>query len=192
MNPLGMSTRLAAAADIYQLYRLNKFRFRFVPGTLASETIVGAYYSNVIDATATFATAAESDFAVPFGLQMTNYSDWCVVPQHVLRGALPWYKSIQGAQTDWEELAGTIQILSNNAGSTAVITIEIEGIMEFQSPIDPSLTPEVRKTRELARRKAELLRILSYDDSGVRIPGTGTLGQLSLPAQTAGKSGKTL
>ena len=161
ISPATLSARVAAIAETFNLYRIDRFKYRLVPYTLASEVVVAGYVSDTVDGTLSFTSVAESNALVTFGLQMSVPSDWMNVPSQVLRGALPWYKAVAGTPTTWEEQAGTLNFASINTGSTATLCLEFDGTIEFNSPIDPTLTPAMRKVAQDKREKLRILKLLA-------------------------------
>ena len=159
--PGTLSGRTTTIADAFNLYRLARFRFRLIPNTLVSEVFTAGYTADTVDGTLTFTSVAESNCATTFGGQMSVPSNWADVPPSLLKGALPWYKAVPGTPSAWEETAGVINFASTNSASTTTLCLEYDGVMEFSSPIDPTLTPAIRRALQLRRKKEELLKILA-------------------------------
>ncbi len=159
--PANLATRTATISDAFNLYRVARLRYRIHPHTLANEILVAGYVSDTVDGTVTFAAAAESAAMCVFGMQSTCPSDWANVSSSALRGALPWYKAVPGTPTTWEEVAGVINFASSNAASTATVCLELEGVLEFKAPIDPGLTPAMRRALLAKREKERILKLLA-------------------------------
>ncbi len=166
----GYSSRLAGVADNFNLYRINRFRFRMHPVANTGVSRVTAAYSPGVSTTSPSTLALIGEFLYtatmgPAGGQ-TVPSNWVNVPRQLLQGQLPWYRTIQGSQDASEEDAGYIYVAGT---STDAFVIEIEGEYEFKDAIDPGLTLETRVQRReiaLARRREKLLAILSSGKGG--------------------------
>ena len=165
--PASLSARIAQIAEAFNLYRIDRFKYRLLPHTLANEIVVAGYVSDTVDGTVIFTSVAESAAVSALSLQMNVPSDWAHVPSQVLRGALPWYKAVVGSPTTWEEQAGTINFASSNAASTTTVCIEIDGVLEFNSPIDPTLTPAMRRESQNRREKQRILKLLAEPEKPV-------------------------
>ncbi len=178
ITPQNLSSRAASLADSFNLYRLKRFRYRFHPSTLANEIVVGGYVSDTVDGTITFASAAESQTLAIQSLQSSVPSAWADVSTETLRGALPWYKSVVGTPSTWEEQAGVINFASSNGSSTAAVNIELEGVIDFKSPVDPSLTPAMRRMFSDAKERERLLKLLAAGESTGATKKSGVSGSL--------------
>ncbi len=183
-----LSGRCASLCDNFALYRVNKYRFRIHPTVLASETMVIAFVPDIVDTTPTFTNVTESNFLAVLGLQCTIPSEWCTVPQNVLRGAIPWYKSVQGTTTDWEECFGTMLYASTNASSTATIWWELEGEIEFSGAEDPGITPADRAASAMHRERERILRILASEQTKILVQPQAARGASAASVPTTGRS----
>ncbi len=179
--------RVAAQADLYELYRFTQLRFRistfagFSSG-VADELIIAAYFSGSIDSNPALADLNENIVSCLFPPNQTVKSEWVDVPKVMLKGPLPWYKAVAGTMETWDELQGVICIASANAGSSGSAIIELEGVVEFTSPADPGATPMERARRRDLKERERLLKLLAS------APGDNQ----NLPGKTAGKTGKSL
>jgi len=129
---------------------------------------------------------------VCIGAGQTNPTDWAVVDPRTLAGALPWYKSIPGAATDWEEQPCRMDVAGS---STEVFDVELDGEIEFKGAIPPGNTPEMalaarayheaRIATETARERDQLLRKISVPTSisALSVPALSrTVGSAARPA----------
>ncbi len=164
ITPANMSSRLSSIGDNFDLYRLNRFRFRIHPYTLTTELLVVSHYPNTVDTTPSFASVSEANSMAIQGGQATVPSDWINVPLTECRGALPWYKTVAGSPDSWEEVCGTFAFASNSGTSTSNIFIEVEGEMEFSGAADPAITPQERLSQNIKKEKERIMKVLAYKD----------------------------
>jgi hypothetical protein len=90
------------------------------------------------------------------------------IPRADLAGPLPWYKSLPGTADATEESPGALVFAG---GVTAIIAVEIRGVIEFKTSLNTGNTPEevllrkkikeLRLQRELAREGEQFRRVLS-------------------------------
>ncbi len=154
LQPSAISSRLSSLSDNFELYRINRLRYRMHPlcdTTNPAEYYVASVYSNFLDTTPSFATVAEGSNICPLSSTASVPTAWVNVPKAVLSGSLPWYKAQAGAPDQWDEVAASFVVASNVGASAKTLCVEFEGEMEFKSPIDPGFNPEVRRERERQR-----------------------------------------
>ncbi len=179
--------RVLAQADLYELYRFSKLRFRIATmvdgaGVSNNENVIAAYFSNAIDATPAFADLNENIISSLHAIGQTTKSDWVDVQHDVLKGALIWYKAIAGTMESYDEVQGNICLGSSNVSSTGSVICELEGTVEFTSPADPAATPADRARRNNEKERLRLLKLLSSSPATNSVP-------VRLPT---GQSGKTV
>ncbi len=154
-----VSDRIGAIADVFALYRLNKLRFRLHP---AATTIMMCALPNYVDTAPNgFSQMSETKAKAYISSVYSVPTKWVNVDLAVIRGALPWYKTVAGAPDDWDEIACTLY-LTNQAGTTGTegFVYELEGEYEFRDPIDPGNTPKLIEARA-QRRREEILKGLT-------------------------------
>ncbi len=135
-TPANVSTRLTTLADVWELFRIDRMRFRLVPQPVGgSATGVGvAWIPDIVD-TIPATLAAQQSFInstvayVNAGLIIqTSKFDWVNIPVQDLRGALPWYKAVEGSPATWLECPGLFSLVLPGAGSSVTVNIEVEGV----------------------------------------------------------------
>jgi predicted enzyme related to lactoylglutathione lyase len=168
MNP-SLASRLSALADAYEFYRLRKLKFRVHPNGTQSNMVAAVFQAGVVDTAPTTVLQCSEGVNSTFnGSRATVPSAWCEVAPEDLKGAFPWYKSVQGTPDTSEEIVGYIYL----AGSTTEsISLEVRGVMEFKQSIAPANTPmevelraRLRQERQAAaatREREVLLKALS-------------------------------
>ncbi len=147
-----VSDRIGAMADLYALYRLNKLRFRLHP---AATSVCMAYLPNTVDTAPNgLSQISETMDRAFISSAQTVPTKWVDVPPQVLRGALPWYKTVSGTPDDWDEVVGSL-FATNVVGTTGTegITYEVLGEYEFKSALDPSNTPKIIEARSQRQRE---------------------------------------
>ncbi len=179
--------RVLAQADLYELYRFTKLRFRIATfqssaAGLPDENILLAYFSGPIDSTPAFTDLNENVVSTLFAANMHVKTDWVQVPGQMLRGPATWYKGIAGTMESWDEVQGTFALGSTNTSSTGTVIVELEGTVEFTSPADPGATPAERARRHNERDRERILRLLASSSDNTSAP-------VRLPT---GKTGKSL
>lgn len=164
VNPTTLGGRVSALAEAFGLFRWDRFRFRLrkcatLGGTAQAvgwaADVIDAYPSNVND-------LLSMGPATMLGQSETVASDWADVPQAILRGSLPWYKSLVGATDPWEEIPGQLVVLGNSAES---FYIEYHAIASFRDPLPTGSTPQERRSKAMAREKERVLRLLAEPTS---------------------------
>jgi len=172
LTPAQISARVSALSDNFELYRLTRLKFKIHPCvSQAAEVFCAAFYSNILDTTASFSGIVEGPACAIISGKATVPTNWVNVPKACLAGALPWYKAQAGAPDPWEEVAGVLVLASDSGASSASLTIEVDGVIEFKNAVDPSYNP---RTRERAREKVLALLApspaVSSDSVGSRMP----------------------
>jgi len=177
LNPSGLGGlatgfgRLLALADTYSLFRWRSLRCRVLHSSIS---VAMGIVEDVADtAPANTAQVMELLHSLYHRTDVTVNSEWLRVPPSVLAGALPWYKSVAGAATDWEEVPCRLRLVTT--GATDIPQIEIRGSIEFKSPIavanTPALTAALRQAAadriavESGRERVRLLSVLSSGGS---------------------------
>jgi len=177
-----LGDRLVNVANAFELYRINKLKFRLypTPGT----SIIAAFLPAFADTAP--ANLTQISEIVDSALQtttMTMPGDWVDVNKSNLKGALPWYKTIAGAADSWDETAGTIYF-ADAGGTSNGFVLELKGEYEFKGPADPANTPSLKICKD-ERRRQELLRLLG----SVEVAGPKEkLASSKLPVRPSGKA----
>ncbi len=174
-TPANISTRLTTLADVWELFRIDKMRFRLVPQTTGSTTTgVGvAWIPDIVDTIPATLAAQQAFINSTFGLcpsggalyQVSKF-DWVNIPVQDLRGALPWYKAVEGSPAVWLECPGLFSLVCAGSGAAITIYIEVEGVLTFKGAADPGSTPYERALRQVAAEKKRLLAILASTEDG--------------------------
>jgi hypothetical protein len=163
LQPTTWSERLTAIADAFQLYRLNKLKFRLYPSASQTGTAALGFYAggSYLQPTAVGDICEQQYHSrMPPYLGMTQPADWQNLDKASLRGALPWYKTVDSSGVDdWEEDIGSLVVVSSVATDTVVV--EIMGEYEFKEPMDPTSTGLEARNQRDARKRERLLRLLS-------------------------------
>ncbi len=171
-------SRTAAQADLYELYRFTRLRFRiamFLSSAAGAndELVVMSYFSGAIDAAPALQDVNENPISCLFAPNQTTKSEWVDVPAAMLKGSLNWYKAIAGTMDSWDEVQGTLCVASANASSSGSVVVELEGTVEFTSPADPGATPSEKARRHNMKEKERLLKLLASSNESVsRTPST--------------------
>ncbi len=153
-----LGDRVVNVANAFELYRLNKLKFRLHVSPATS--VMAAFLPEFADtAPANFSQISEILDSCFQSSAMTMPCDWVSVHLPNLRGPLPWYKSIGGAPDSWDETAGTIYLADSTGSSSAAFVMEIVGEYEFKGPADPANTPMLKACKD-NRRREELVRLL--------------------------------
>lgn len=176
MSP-GISLRTSNIADNYCLYRFAELKYRLHPASTRTAAFhSAAYYPGIIDtAPVTTQVNTENMHAAVLGLNQTVCTEWKHVDRQSLRGYFPWYKTVSGSLDPSEETQGNIYVVSVGTES---VYIEYEGVIEFKSPSDPGVTPQLSEQSAVKREKTRLLKILSTSDA----PTTGPSGAGKQPS----------
>ncbi len=145
-----------------------------IPHTGQTSTVaLGFYAGGAYLAPSSLNDICESQYHVryPPYLGQTCPSDWQVIDKAALRGALPWYKTVDSSSVDsWEEDIGAL--VAWGTAATDTIIIELKGEYEFKEPMDPTSVGdqlkavglEARKVRD-ARMREKLLKLLATSPS---------------------------
>lgn len=194
LNPTNYSTRAAAIADSFQLFRIVGCRFRMhplgFPASLAQASLMAGYVPDFVDTQpAGFSSLGEyGQVAYMAGIStgagsnnvpcQTVASNWVSVPRTILAGSLPWYKAVPGAPDSWDEVAGTIYITEDGTtGSVSRFLLEIQTTYEFKGATDPVTTPAMRAQAAERREREKIMRLIASTPSG----GVKGLPQKNLP-----------
>ena len=168
-NPAsGISSRLGAEADGWAHFRWVNLKFRLLPPTAAG-AVCGGFVGGIQDTLPT--TIPQIGELIPstlLGPLQTVPSEWVRIPQADIAGPLPWYKSLPGTADATEEAPGAFVFAG---GATAIIAIEIRGVIEFKTGVNTGNSPEevllrsklreMRLKRELAKEGEQFRRVLS-------------------------------
>ncbi len=172
--------RVLSIADSFDLFRLGELSYRIHPpqmGVGASSTThtvphFMAFFPGITDTTPTPTSISENIQRCISAPGMTVPTAWVHVPKEMLRGPLPWYKTVNGSTDPVNEYPGTIYY--GSTGSESVLS-EIQGVFEFKGPAPTGATPMMKKNVALLRERQRLLDLLS----GVSL-NTGQTGEASL------------
>ncbi len=159
LSPSGLaslSTRLLAMADEFAHFRVEAFKFRLHPQS-GTGTQVAYYLGGVQDSPpVTVSPAAEVMSSVVRSQTTTVPTEWRRASASELRGALPWYKSVNGAADTTEETPGTLTVVGT--GSDSFLLEAFIGVT-FKTAVAPANTPveiEARRAIREARLQAAI------------------------------------
>lgn len=155
--------RVLEVADSFDLYRVNKFKFRIGNSTTTAvnEIQTAGFYPGVTDnAPASFNDVSENVYSCVKHIQQQCWTEWVNVPNVVLRGQVPWYKTVAGSIDAALERFGSMFFFTGGGTTTAVL-IEYRGEFEFKGPANTGATPAERRKRMLLEEKARMLEILA-------------------------------
>jgi len=148
-------------ADAFTMYRVTRLRYRLIPVSGMTATMVAAYIAGVTDtAPTTLTILGILPHAAILGATQTTPTQWCTVPANCLRSYMPWFKTIVGTTDVAEEVQGNIYV---RGGSTDSTLLEIDAEFAFRQPVSTSMTPMERGRAAVAQERERLLRILSGD-----------------------------
>ncbi len=166
--PASIGGRFQEIADGFALFRVNSFRYRMHPVVSQTSSTAMGVISEFADAyPGTIATAMECLASVFLSGSAVVPTQWVEVPRRVLRGALPWYKTIAGSPDSWDETPCTL-ICYNSAASTNTVNIEFELDVTFRDPVPTGSTPAMmKKLRDYRMRKYVLYLLSMVDDTAL-------------------------
>lgn len=155
LNPTGIGGRILTEADSWALFRIRAFKAR-LHRTNATVAQVLGFVGGVQDTPpATTGAIMELLPAVYMSPTYTVPTPWAKCSSMQLAGPFPWYKSVPGTQDASEESPG--QLVLAGSGTESYV-IELVGVIEFKTSIDPGNTPElallIKKAREERARVA--------------------------------------
>ncbi len=163
-------TRVVSFSDTFNLFRINKLRFRISPSTAAVRS--AGFIAGTLDtAPTTPAQVMESPWATFLDVQETKKTEWVNVPTSILRAQANWYKSVPGTPDAWDEQPGALYF-TGPASGTVYIEIDVE--YEFRDQVAPADTPMIRAQKAQQRERARILSILATPDC----VSPGTTGQV--------------
>jgi hypothetical protein len=146
------TTRLAAMSDLYSVFRWKRCSYRQIVQGGTGEIRAMGVASAVLDTPPTGLSATAELRAVTIvGAGEVSRPPWVTIPQNVLRGSLPWYKSVAGAADPWDEVPAIIYAYSQTA--TGAVTFELDGECEFKSQVAPANTPRLVEAGYPAKRR---------------------------------------
>jgi len=156
LNPTNISPRCTTEADAFEWYRIVSLKFRLLAST--SSACAGFVEGKPDTMPSTQAQVIELlDSVMHVAAAETCWSRWVNVPKVALAGALPWYKTVQGAATDEEELVGFLVVAGTG---TNAFNLEYYVEVEFKGPIATANTPAMlalrKKEREERARQREI------------------------------------
>jgi hypothetical protein len=144
------ATRLAAMSDLYSVFRWKRCAYRHIVSS--GEIRALGVASAVLDTPPTGLSATAELRAVTInGSGEVSRPAWVTIPQNVLKGSLPWYKSVAGAADPWDEVPAIMYVYSQTA--TGVVTFELDGECEFKSQVAPANTPRLVEAGYPAKRR---------------------------------------
>ncbi len=157
--------RVLNEADAFDLYRFTKLKFRVLDDTSSTpDQVIVGFYPGVTDtAPASISDVSECNWYSFRGKTWTQPGGWSVVPPAVLRGQLPWFKTIQGAATNVEEIQGKF-FFFGGAQAANTIRVEYRGICELKGASNTGSTPAARARLERQRERERLISILQEED----------------------------
>jgi len=182
IRPDTFGTSITALSDGYDLFKCVRFSFRIF--ALTTSAIAGVVSSVPNTLPTTIATVSELlDSVYHLGPQQTGWSEWVRVNGSVLAGPYPWYHTRAGTFLETESVPATLVLAGS---STNTVVVEVRGTFTFKDPLPTSSTPSALLLRArakqeeeqaaLVKRKAELLKVLSYTP-----PVVGPAGGVSFP-----------
>jgi len=159
--PATLGNRIAAIADDFELYRVVSMRYRLIPSLPAlTGPCAACYLPGVTDTSLTTLVAVG---VIPnhtvLGPSQTVPSAWVKLPKQALASYSTWYKTIAGTPDPSVEVQGNVYIVSGL--TTAGITLELEGIIQFRAPADPGSTPQMRREKVLLAEYTKIMKILA-------------------------------
>jgi len=166
----------ALPADGFEFYKFNKLAFRlFRTGTingLQSMTYVGGIEDT---SQLTVGQSSESICTSILVATDTQPTRWQNVPKNLLRGYMPWYKTIQGSPDSAEEIQGQL-VATTTSGSAESVFFEVRGEVEYRGPIATTSTPAERGRLESLKRAAQLAALLALLPSNATTPFCDAVG----------------
>lgn len=170
----------ATFAEIFELYRILKFRFRLIRDSALSGPLAACFIPGVIDTlsgeslTGIFTTRPNvvlvKDAVAP--------TPWCKVPKNILNSYMTWYKTLAGTTDPADEVQGFLVAAGTGTNSCFV---QLELTYQFKNQVPPGVTPQMRVDQQMRAEKERLLRILSIPSqkpapavpcSSVQTPGS--------------------
>ncbi len=178
VNPLGLSSHLAALADTYDLYRIIELEYRLLPNSTITAAQLAAYYPGITDTQPTSAaTCAENLDCVILGSQQSVPTAWHKVNKQSLQGYFPWYKTVQGSLDSSEEVQGSIFVVGTGSET---FSLELRGVAELKNPVAIGNTPQLRTARRQENQRDKILAILSTPAAASQ-QSTGSRGPAASP-----------
>jgi len=149
-------------------YRCTSLKFRLHPNAALTGAMAVGFASGVETTNpSTVETVLETECSALLAAKTTTPSSWVKVPRAALRGPREWYMANGGGSSQSD--AQQFEIHIAGTGTDAYL-VELEGIVEFRSPVNQTDTPQLRELRaaEAAirariaaeRRRGELLAVL--------------------------------
>ncbi len=175
--------RVLDIADGFDLFRVTKLRYRLLPpqsanGTTAlSQRCAAAFYPGITDnPPGSVSDISENLTRAVTGVGQTTPSAWSDVPKELLRGSIPWYKTIVGSPEAADEIIGYVYAISDQTAGAVIL--DFEGIFEFKGSANTGATPMERSRRLALREKQRLLSVLTSSELGK--PTGATVPQAAL------------
>ncbi len=170
-----MSPRANTEADAWSWYRVKALKFRIFALTTA------AYAGFVEGSPDTIPASGANIMELLASVQHngpieTMWSRWITVSAKSLAGALPWYKTIPGTNTQEEEIAG---VLCFAGTGTNAIAAEYYVTFEFKGPIATANTPAMVDL--LRRVHAERVKAAASKRREALLADLGTVARSSTP-----------
>ena len=162
--------RLASIAPLWAYFRFKKLRWRIFPTGSSQSVCVVCYVPTGID-TAAPATLTDAISTLPNAYQvsgMTVPSKWADVPEAILRGQFPRYRTVV-ASTEPETSTQGFMYLYSNTGASASFNIIIEGEVEYSGPVDATVALNARRDIVMEEIKSEYILV---PKTSVSVPPT--------------------
>ncbi len=147
LRPDVLSTSLSSISDAYELYRLNKLKFRILPVTSSTgPQAVGVVTSFPNTIPASLAQISELIDGVQWGgaATETQPTRWISVRKQVLAGPQSWYHTRAGTYDVTETICCTLCAAGTG---TQVVNVELLGEFEFKDIAATANTPKALPLR---------------------------------------------
>lgn len=161
INPANLGTRVAALADLYEMYRVVRLRVRFHPPA-TPRTGDGAicYVPGVTDtAPSSYINICETQSHLVFAKAMIQPSRWLELSKATLSSYETWYKTIVGTPDPAQEVQGNLYYNASAASDPTLI--EMEGVIEFRAPAEAGATPAMRRAKLLRDEYVRMQTVLT-------------------------------
>lgn len=163
LNPsvIGVSGRLAATADGFELYRLRRVRYRLLPPTVTpSSSTVACYLAGIVDTTINSAVLlSQCAHHVTLAPREIVPTRWVTVPKIALASYGSWYKTVVGTPDPSEEDQGFLYV---TGGTSDGYILDLEIDYEFKTACAIGSTPAIRLAKEIETERSRLLKILGF------------------------------